>query len=63
MKEVIENGTVFEVSENYPEPPYTKVAKTTPVGEGLPVDPLAAINVKLDAMAVEIAAIKVATKK
>jgi hypothetical protein len=27
MKEVVENGIVFIVSDNYPEPPYTKVLK------------------------------------
>jgi len=31
MKEIIENGVAYTVSDNYPEPPYTKAAKTASV--------------------------------
>ena len=61
MKEIIENGIAYIVSDNYPLVPYTKTAKTIP-SPAPPVDPLAAINAKLDALILDIVAIKLQTK-
>ena len=48
MKEIIEDKTVFMVSESYPNPPYIKQVKTDPVSVISPVDPLTEIKSKMD---------------
>jgi hypothetical protein len=62
MKEVIESGTTYIVSDNYPEPPYIKYAKTTSV-PFVAADPFKVVTDKLDALALQIETIKTQTKK
>lgn len=58
MKEIVEKGIIYVVSDNYPEIPYTKAIKSNPVVIPGPVDPLTMINEKLDIIGKEVAEIK-----
>lgn len=63
MKEIIEGVITYLVSDNYPIPPYVKMAKTESITPSVAIDPFKSVNDKLDALASEIATIKTQTKK
>lgn len=63
MKEIIEEGMLFLVSENYPSQPYVKYMKVAPVEPAPKIDLLAEIKTKLDHIIAEVAAVKEQTKK
>jgi len=62
MKEVIEDGTAYEVSEGYPDPPYVKRIKGA-AAEEISIDPLKDISDKLDRIISEQESAKLAASE